>query len=159
MRAGFIGRKVLTLRVPALHFSSSSFASSPCNTFVKRLRQPKATANPLTSSLSLHSLSGSRRLKKTPQNILSSFFFPPPPSFFPQEPNKSLACSCFLYKSRDELELIKAKLRGHMEVLGSVKMLWLLLWQQQGRGIQSYTHTLALFNPCEHCSAQGGNTL
>lgn len=39
----------------------------------------------------------------------------------PQESYKSLCSSCFLCKSKDELELIKRKLRGHTEVLGSVK--------------------------------------
>lgn len=59
-----------------------------------------------------------RSLKQIPQNICSYFFSCLLLHVFPRGPIKSLPCSCFLYKSRDELQLIKRKLRGHPEVLG-----------------------------------------
>lgn len=75
--------------------------------------------SPNTSASSISHPSQCRSLKLPAKNFaLLCFFFS---SCIPQESYKSLCSSCFLCKSKDELELIKRKLRGHTEVLGSVK--------------------------------------
>lgn len=144
--------KVHTLPVPALHFSSSSVASPPSNVFVKSCRQLKVrlhsnpAANPLTSSISLYSpaiLQGAEALNKLLKTFSLIFFFCLLLHVFPRSPIKSLPCSCFLYKWRDELKLIKRKLRGHTEVLGSVKQAVaaaLVVVAAVERNIELYTH-------------------
>lgn len=85
---------------------------------------------------------GKRSLKQTPQTICSYFFSRLPLRVFPMGRIKSLPCSCFLYKSRDELQLIKRKLRGHPEVLGSGKkaVTAALVVAAVEKNIELYTH-------------------